>query len=136
MLDKVLNFGGEDDSEEDEAPAASEEKTGEAGPVTPHVPGAATAKLKRKVMAISKLLTFYKTLRENSEAIVQLKQLTANNKVPLGLLSQGAGAIDRAISSFEQAKRADQDNERRPSEGDAEERKSVTLSNLSLGPKK
>jgi len=129
MLDKVLNYGAQDDYDDDddeEEKKTTSYTTAVTGTGTPRVQGAATTKLKKKVVAISKLLKFYKTLRENSEAIVQLKQLTPNHRVPLGLLSQGTEAIDKAISSFESAKAADCVNERRPTiEGD-EERKSVT----------
>jgi hypothetical protein len=37
--------------------------------------------LKKKVLAVSKLLRFYKLLRAENESIVQLKQLTPNHKV-------------------------------------------------------
>lgn len=51
--------------------------------------------LKKKVLAVTKLLRVYKTLREHNEAIVQLKQLTPSHKVPFGLLRAGSGAIKK-----------------------------------------
>jgi len=74
--------------------------------------------LKKKVLAVTKLLRVYKTLRyacdpsfmhqannrlsvvilccsEHNEAIVQLKQLTPSHKVPFGLLRAGPGAIKK-----------------------------------------
>ena len=71
--------------------------------------------LKKKVLAVSKILRMYKTLREHNEAIVQLKQLTPSHKVPFGLLRSGSGAIKKALSGFQHAKSADAVNERRPS---------------------
>jgi hypothetical protein len=71
--------------------------------------------LKKKVLAVTKLLRMYKMLRQNSEAIVALKQLAPNKKVPFGLLSEGQSAIKVAVSSFGEAKSADGVNERRPS---------------------
>ncbi len=42
---------------------------------------------------MSRLLRMYKILRQENEAIVQLKQLTPNHKVPFGLLRKGPNAI-------------------------------------------
>ena len=70
--------------------------------------------LKNKVLAVTKLLRMYKMLRQNNEAIVQLKQLTPNHKIPFGLLRAGKEEIKKAISSFEEAKSADLINEKRP----------------------
>lgn len=72
--------------------------------------------LKKKVMAVSKLLRVYKILRVENEAILQLKQLMPNHKVPVGLLMQGSQAIQDVLTSFESAKKADMINEKRPSE--------------------
>jgi serine/threonine-protein phosphatase 2B catalytic subunit len=69
--------------------------------------------LKQKVMAVTKVLRMYRVLRQESESIVQLKQLT-NNKIPTGLLSQGADGIKGLLSSFESAKTADKELERHP----------------------
>ncbi len=70
--------------------------------------------LKKKVMAVTKLLRMYKVLRAETDAIVALKQLTPNHKVPAGLLAKGAEGIKKAINSFESAKNADMEFERRP----------------------
>lgn len=71
--------------------------------------------LKKKVLSVSKILRMYKILRQEHEAIVQLKQLTPNHKMPFGLLGKGSDEIQRALSGFESAKQADLDNEKRPS---------------------
>mmetsp|Transcript_6909 Transcript_6909/g.9576 ORF Transcript_6909/g.9576 Transcript_6909/m.9576 type:complete len:525 (+) Transcript_6909:69-1643(+) len=70
--------------------------------------------LKKKVMAVSRILRFYRILRQNNESIISLKQLTPNQKVPLGLLSKGPEAIKKAIADFESAKAADAVNEKHP----------------------
>lgn len=70
--------------------------------------------LKKKVMAVSKLLRMYRVLREENETVVQLKQLTPNHKVPLGLLQSGGKEIQKVLQSFETAKEADSINEKRP----------------------
>ena len=79
--------------------------------------------LKKKVMAVSKLLRTYKILRQEHEALVQLKQLLPSHKVPAGLLSGGAEGIQRAISGFEQAKAADITNEKMPNSPSIQNRK-------------
>jgi serine/threonine-protein phosphatase 2B catalytic subunit len=71
--------------------------------------------LKKKILAVTKLVRVYKTLREQNEALVQLKQLTPNQKIPVGLLRGGEAEIKKALSNFNAAKRADRVNERRPS---------------------
>jgi len=70
--------------------------------------------LKKKVIAVTKILRMYKTLRQEHESIVQLKQLTPNHKIPLGLLASGADKIKEVLLSFETAKKADMVNEVRP----------------------
>jgi len=70
--------------------------------------------LKKKVLSVSKILRMYKILRQEHEAIVQLKQLTPNHKMPFGLLGKGSVEIQKALSGFEQAKAADEVNEKRP----------------------
>lgn len=100
MLHKVLLDDDEDDDEEDdEGHKVSEERK---------------QQLRNKVRSVSKLLRMYKLLRQNNEAIIQLKQLTPNNKVPFGLLSQGTTAIQKSIEGFDSAKKADQVNEAIP----------------------
>jgi len=67
--------------------------------------------LKKKVLSVSKILRMYKILRQEHEAIVQLKQLTPNHKMPFGLIGKGSHEIQKALSGFEQAKVADTVNE-------------------------
>lgn len=106
MLHSVMEYEDEDEEDEkekqSEASAALQEKA---------------PRLKEKVKAVSKLLKMYKVLRIESEAIVQLKQLTPNHKVPMGLLSQGSEAIKDALKDFQSARAADAQNERMPKDG-------------------
>jgi len=106
MLASVLDYeaADEEDSGEEEDKSALTERGG---------------LLKKKVMAVSKLLKMYKVLRQENEAIVQLKQLAPSHKVPFGLLSKGSEAIKRALTDFESAKDADLINEKRPKQGEA-----------------
>ena len=49
-------------------------------------------------------------LREKSEDVVKIKQVSENNKLPFGILSEGPKAIEYFIN----AKQADLSNEKRP----------------------
>lgn len=99
MLASVLEFDAAADTEEDRRAKPLEQRGN---------------LLKKKVMAVTKLVRLYKVLREQSEAIVQLKQLAPNNKIPLGVLSSGAEGIKDALSAFEKARVADRESERHP----------------------
>jgi hypothetical protein len=66
------------------------------------------------VVAVTKLLRMYKMLRQNTEAIVSLKQLTPNHQIPLGLLHDGPGAIRKALKDFSAVAAADRANESMP----------------------
>jgi hypothetical protein len=105
MLANVLDY----DNAADEAAEAAGELDKDGGVVAQR-----GGLLKKKVLSVSKILRMYKILRQEHEAIVQLKQLTPNHKMPFGLLGKGSVEIQKALSGFEQAKAADQPNEQRP----------------------
>jgi len=109
MLANVLEYedgGSGDEHEEEHKPHILEQKGG---------------KLKQKVLAVSKLLRMYKLLRQEHDAIVQLKQLAGTAKLKVGLLSQGSAGIKQEIASFEDARSADRVHERRPSQDGKDE---------------
>jgi serine/threonine-protein phosphatase 2B catalytic subunit len=110
MLHSVMEYEDGDD-EDEEAKEGNEEASAALQAKAP--------RLKEKVKAVSKLLKMYKVLRIESEAIVQLKQLTPNHKVPMGLLSKGSAAIQDALKDFQSARAADAQNERMPRESAA-----------------
>merc|ERR1711997_480306 len=70
--------------------------------------------LREKVIAVTKMMNMYKTLRQEQESIVKLKQLSPNKKLPHGTLAKGSDAIRQAISSFHDAQRTDRINEAIP----------------------
>ena len=104
MLANVLEFegqqGGSLDSMEDEADDGVVARRG--------------GLLKKKVLGVSKLLKMYKILRQEQEAILQLKQLIPSQKLPFGLVSKGPDAIQTMLTGFDSAKDADSVNEKRP----------------------
>jgi len=70
--------------------------------------------LREKVLAVTKMMQMYKTLRQEQESIVKLKQLSPNKKLPHGILAQGSDAIRQAVSTFNNAKATDKNNEAIP----------------------
>merc|ERR1712173_37414 len=67
-----------------------------------------------KVIAVTKLMRMYKVLKENQDNIIKLKQLSPSGTLPSGVLAGGAKSIERAISTFSNAKAADKVNEALP----------------------
>ncbi|ETO26625.1 calcineurin A [Reticulomyxa filosa] len=72
--------------------------------------------LKDKVVAVTKLMRMVRLLKENQNNIVKLKQLSPNRQLPSGILQGGQAAIEKALSSFNDAKRADKPNDAMPSQ--------------------
>lgn len=50
---------------------------------------------RKKVLAVTRLLRMYRTLRQDHESILQLKQLTPDNQIPRGLLGKGSEEIQK-----------------------------------------
>jgi serine/threonine-protein phosphatase 2B catalytic subunit len=72
--------------------------------------------MKNKIRSIGKMAMIFKTLREENENITKLKGLCPGYKIPPGILSGGAGAIEEAVAQFEKAKKMDRMNEGMPEE--------------------
>ncbi|KAI7903345.1 uncharacterized protein BX663DRAFT_560857 [Cokeromyces recurvatus] len=53
--------------------------------------------IKRKVIAIGKLSKSYNVLKEHAELVQQLKTLSTNGKLPIGILATGEQGIREAI---------------------------------------
>ncbi len=74
--------------------------------------------LRHKVLAMSRMMRIFKSLREDSEMVMQLKGLCPDNKVPPGLIMKGKLAMEAEITDkvglFQDAKQLDQVNERMP----------------------
>jgi len=76
-----------------------------------------TRNLKQKVLAVTKIMQMYKTLREEQENLHLLKQLSPNQQLPHGIISEGSQAIADAVASFESTKEVDRSNEAMPNPG-------------------
>eukprot|EP00357_Protocruzia_adherens_P011762 CAMPEP_0115012316 /NCGR_PEP_ID=MMETSP0216-20121206/24649_1 /TAXON_ID=223996 /ORGANISM="Protocruzia adherens, Strain Boccale" /LENGTH=470 /DNA_ID=CAMNT_0002381319 /DNA_START=932 /DNA_END=2344 /DNA_ORIENTATION=+ len=70
--------------------------------------------IKNKIKAMSRMMKMFKTRREENEALIQLKGMAPDNRIPKGLLLGGKDAIKNALREFKRVKKADALNERYP----------------------
>jgi len=70
--------------------------------------------IKAKILATARMSRMFSLLREDAENVSELKHLFGSNKLPYGTLMSGSEAIKEAIKSFDDARRLDIENERRP----------------------
>ena len=73
--------------------------------------------LRNKIKAVSRMVRMFKTLREESELVTQLKGLCPDNRIPRGLLLEGKDALRDAVEAFQSARKWDAPNEMRPKMG-------------------
>lgn len=69
--------------------------------------------IKNKILAIGRLSRVFQVLREESERVTELK-IATGGRLPAGTLMLGAEGIKEAITSFEDARKIDLQNERLP----------------------
>lgn len=113
MLYNVLKYEGEDEETTDVSADKVKDKLNEEAITTQKQ---RVQSLKNKIRSIGKMAIIFKTLREEHEKITKLKGLCPGYKIPPGILSGGAGAIDEAMAQFEKAKKMDRMNEGMPEE--------------------
>ena len=116
MLIAILSTCSEEELK-DEATSPS------SGPVSPPLSAAALndpdsiefkrRAIKNKILAIGRLSRVFQVLREESERVTELKTVSGG-RLPAGTLMLGAEGIKNAISSFEDARKVDLQNERLP----------------------
>ncbi|KAL2916872.1 3',5'-cyclic-nucleotide phosphodiesterase (PDEase) (3':5'-CNP) [Polyrhizophydium stewartii] len=70
--------------------------------------------IKNKIKAVGRMARVFATLREEKESIMELKNVLGVQHLPPGTLALGAEGIKQAIQSFDEAKKADEENERLP----------------------
>src|SRR5215470_12791664 len=122
MLIAILNTCSKEELEED-TPGSF---TGPSSPpMTSYDPESTEAKrraIKNKILAIGRLSRVFQVLREESERVTELKT-HAGGRLPPGTLMLGSEGIKDAISSFEDARKVDLQNERLPPTHEEVERK-------------
>ncbi|CAO3682886.1 unnamed protein product [Umbelopsis ramanniana] len=119
MLLAILNICSKEElaEEETKAIAAAAPKV----PVTPEEAAERRQIIKNKILAIGKMSRVFSVLREESERVMELKSISPTGKLPVGTLALGAEGIKHAITSFEEARRSDIENERLPPTRQAKE---------------
>lgn len=70
--------------------------------------------IKNKILAIGRVSRLFQVLREESESVTELKTVSGNPKLPPGTLMLGPEGIKDAITTFEDARKYDLQNERLP----------------------
>ncbi len=135
MLVSILNICSEEELDEETPLAVEPAKT--LDDVSPKIPadpsaittaGAAAAgaaaldpdsieakkqALRKKILAIGRVSRMYQVLREESENVQQLKSLTGGS-LPKGTLLSGPDGLKSSLHSFEDARKADLENEAVP----------------------
>ncbi|CCX05307.1 Similar to Serine/threonine-protein phosphatase 2B catalytic subunit; acc. no. P48457 [Pyronema omphalodes CBS 100304] len=116
MLIAILNTCSKEELEE-ETPLSATSNNALSPPLPPdHDPNSTEAKrraIKNKILAIGRLSRVFQVLREESERVTELKTATGG-RLPAGTLMLGAEGIKEAITSFEDARKVDLQNERLP----------------------
>jgi serine/threonine-protein phosphatase 2B catalytic subunit len=126
MLIAILSTCSDDELKDDGTPS-----TVSPGPVSPPIaanldPESVEYKrraIKNKILAIGRLSRVFQVLREESERVTELKT-ASGGRLPAGTLMLGAEGIKNAISSFEDARKVDLQNERLPPSHEEVERQS------------
>jgi serine/threonine-protein phosphatase 2B catalytic subunit len=70
--------------------------------------------MKGKVRSMARVSKMFATLREESESLLKIKNMSPDGKLPRGLLLEGKPAIKNALKQFNLAKELDKVNEKRP----------------------
>ena len=87
--------------------------------------------IKNKILAIGRLSRVFQVLREESERVTELKT-ASGGRLPAGTLMLGAEGIKQAITSFEDARKVDLQNERLPPSSEEVRRSSDTARDEAL----
>ena len=72
------------------------------------------ARLKQKIFALGKMKAMLGSLRENSEVILKMKQVSLDGKLPRGILLENRSGMKFDEKTFNMTKDLDAQNEKRP----------------------
>ncbi|GAA6061322.1 hypothetical protein JCM10212_003212 [Sporobolomyces blumeae] len=101
----------EEDEEEEEVAASG---TDEEPEMTEEEVAERRAAIKNKILAVGKMSKIFSVLREESEAVSELKNVTGATALPYDVLANGADGIKESITNFVDARKSDIDNEHLP----------------------
>ncbi|TRM60358.1 Metallo-dependent phosphatase-like protein [Schizophyllum amplum] len=114
------------------------EESDEEVPVSPTEESDARKKvIKNKIMAVGRMARVFALLREESEKVSELKNISGTSKLPYGTLAAGTEGIKEAITGFEEARKSDIENERLPPDlydAESEEGKAIISGSLPQTP--
>ncbi|KAL1933914.1 hypothetical protein VTP01DRAFT_8004 [Rhizomucor pusillus] len=109
MLIAILNICSKDELADEEHRLSLDEPT-----VSSEEAEQRRTVIRNKILAVGKMSRVFSVLRENSERVSELKTLSPTGKLPFGTLALGVEGLKSAITTFEDAKRSDRENERLP----------------------
>nr|GAT58148.1 predicted protein [Mycena chlorophos] len=113
MLVAVLNTCTPEELQEESEPI--DFPTSPTSPISPVTEERKTV-IKSKIMAVGRMARVFALLREESENVSELKNISGSTRLPYGTLASGSEGIRLAISGFEDARKSDIENERLPPE--------------------
>ncbi|KAM3513691.1 hypothetical protein MY11210_002702 [Beauveria gryllotalpidicola] len=116
MLIAILSTCSEEELREETPSSTSPGSVSPPVVATPDDPNSIEFKrraIKNKILAIGRMSRVFQVLREEAERVTELKTV-AGGRLPAGTLMLGAEGIKNAISSFEDAKKVDLQNEHLP----------------------
>lgn len=70
--------------------------------------------LRNKIKTVSKMMKMFRTLREESEIVMNLKGMSYDHKLPKGILMEGREGLETALDTFIKVKDVDMKNEMMP----------------------
>ena len=68
----------------------------------------------QKVEAVMRMIKIYRTLREEHELVMRLKEVCPDNRIKMGVVMQGRTGLETELRKFQTALESDAHNERRP----------------------
>lgn len=113
MLIGILNTASKSELELDTPSSVSGPSSPQLANMDPESTEFKRRAIKNKILAIGRLSRVFQVLREESERVTELKT-ASGGRLPAGTLMLGAEGIKQAITSFEDARKVDLQNERLP----------------------
>ncbi|BGP48973.1 3',5'-cyclic-nucleotide phosphodiesterase (PDEase) (3':5'-CNP) [Rhodotorula kratochvilovae] len=118
MLIAMLGICSKEELDEEEEELADEEAVAEGDEdeegLTDEQAAERRAAIKNKILAVGKMSKIFSVLREESEAVSELKNVSGAQVLPHGALANGADGIKQSITNFTDARKSDIDNEHLP----------------------